>query len=155
MTYFKKTALILAAFSTVTSTAYAQDANKSTKIESKVVKPNDVQQKKNPLAILEFLELSKEQRKKIFELRSDYRTKIIENKRARQDALTYQKLFISSLSKDGLKEEALLKDAVANFESLEKIRLNFTAKIIKILTPEQREAFKKKLQQKLDDSKKK
>lgn len=110
---------------------------------------------RNPImGAMRYLDLSKEQRTALHDLRRSHRDAMRANRQANRDKRGERtQIFIDALSKDGLNTDILLNEATKRFQEREKRRLEHTKQVIDILTPKQREELKKLLQNKMENRK--
>ena len=110
---------------------------------------------RNPImGAMRYLDLNKEQRSALRDLRTSHRDTMRANRQANR-AKRGQKtqIFVDALSKDGLNTDILLNEATKRFQEREKRRLEYTKQVIDILTPQQREELKKLLENKMKNRK--
>jgi len=147
MKHIKQLTCILLATSAIVTSSIAKEESNST------TEPKELKQKKskNPLAVLQSLDLNETQQVNILDLKKEYRTKILEIKTARKESSVYLNTFIDALDpKKGLNQKLLAKDAKDNFIKQNKIMLHYTSKIIEQLTPKQRKELKAKLKKQIE-----
>jgi len=123
------------------------DGKKSMKKYHKKSRSNSV------MRTLSYLDLSKEQRIALRDLRKEQRDARRAYRRANKMQNRRGEAFVNALSKEGLNKEILLAEATKKFQERESRRIDHMAKVIAVLSPEQRVELKKLIQNKMENHK--